>query len=209
MRNYLCSCSLDLFQDLDVDLQWLVKMPTVPKNLNGDGHRPGDGLTGRFERPKSTQVDLVDPWFKSRLEKEKKIKDRSVHGLVCLLGLEVALMLERPDWWSSYWWPVSYIIQRTLLISIQIRIHICLSHQHIHCDLPGAACNASSVRIFRPDNKEIRHTFRVLANVNSSSRSLYAIARSWEYSTGQKTVFTHSAITPPKVNRFGLNLEHF
>ena len=57
MRNYLCSCSLDLFQDLDVDLQWLVKMPTVPKNLNGDGHRPGDGLTGRFERPKSAQVD--------------------------------------------------------------------------------------------------------------------------------------------------------
>ena len=26
---------------------------------------------------------------------------------------------------------------------------------------------------------------------------------SWKYSTGQKTVFTRSAITPPKVNRFG------
>jgi len=28
-------------------------------------------------------------------------------------------------------------------------------------------------------------------------------------SMGQKTVFTRSAITPPKVNRFGWNLEHY
>ena len=33
---------------------------------------------------------------------------------------------------------------------------------------------------------------------------------SWKYSSGQKTVFTHSAraITPPKVNRFEWSLEH-
>ena len=35
-----------------------------------------------------------------------------------------------------------------------------------------------------------------------------ASGESWKYSTGQKTVSTHSAITPPKVNRSGWNLEH-
>jgi len=30
----------------------------------------------------------------------------------------------------------------------------------------------------------------------------------WIYSTGQKTVFTRSAVTPSKVNRFGWYLEH-
>ena len=35
--------------------------------------------------------------FKSFGEGEE-IKDGPVHGLVCLLGLEAALMLERPEW---------------------------------------------------------------------------------------------------------------
>jgi len=37
---------------------------------------------------------------------------------------------------------------------------------------------------------------------------MYACVYVWKYSTGQKTVFTRSAVTPPKVNRFGYNLEH-
>jgi len=38
--------------------------------------------------------------------------------------------------------------------------------------------------------------------------TFYIVIGSTKYSTGQKTVFTRSAKTPPKVNRFGLNLEH-
>jgi len=37
---------------------------------------------------------------------------------------------------------------------------------------------------------------------------LFARSESWKYSTGQKTVLMRSAITPPKVNGFGWNLEH-
>jgi len=36
----------------------------------------------------------------------------------------------------------------------------------------------------------------------------FASGELWKYYTGQKTVFTRSAITPPKVYQFGWNLEH-
>jgi len=37
----------------------------------------------------------------------------------------------------------------------------------------------------------------------------FAFGELWKYSTWQKTVFTRLAITPPKVNGFGWNLEYW
>jgi len=49
------------------------------------------------------------------------------------------------------------------------------------------------------------NVFNILWNLYSSEAKHIASGESWKYSTGQKTVFTRSAITPPKINRFDLD----
>ena len=56
---------------------------------------------------------------------------------------------------------------------------------------------------------ERRHTHILIGIFSLIYYNLsYARMAYCKYSTGQKTVFTRSAVTPPKVNRFGYNLEH-
>jgi len=52
-------------------------------------------------------------------------------------------------------------------------------------------------------------TFKVIQSVSMNRpKPCFASGESWKHSTRQKTLFTRSAITPLKANRFGWNLKH-
>ena len=54
----------------------------------------------------------------------------------------------------------------------------------------------------------IGHAARLLYVIYYSPEAKHSFGRIMEILNGAKTVFTRSIITPPKINRFGRNLEH-
>ena len=99
--------------------------------------------------------------------------------------------------------------------------YVCYGRQHTYAInygmcMPSTKCagirmhqweNYLSITVLAFSGRSI--FFNSLSSVIIHQKRSITLGESWKYSTGQQTVFMRLAITLPKVNQFGWNLDHW